>query len=134
MRQKATEALTELHKVSYHAPEAFIEKTSHPFPQKHLTYLGNVLNAKAREFYSRHGVESMEPALEKEPRSQEHLIMTTRHCIRFLMGWCPKRQKPSSSFKEPLYLVSSDGMRFRLAFDCKNCQMQVFSGRKSTQA
>lgn len=30
-----------------------------------------------------------------------------------------------SPYKEPYYLVSNDGKRFRLEFDCKNCQMKV---------
>ena len=39
-------------------------KNDAPYPEKHLTYLGNVLNAKARAFYRRHGVETIEPAAE----------------------------------------------------------------------
>ena len=34
-------------------------------------------------------------------------------------------QKGQSPYREPYYLVGTDGKRFRLAFDCKNCQMKV---------
>lgn len=44
------------------------------------------------------------------------------------MGWCPIHQRVRSPYKEPYYLVSNDGKRFRLEFDCKNCQMKVKSG------
>jgi putative protease len=40
------------------------------------------------------------------------------------MGWCTKSGKPSP-YKEPFYIVSGDGRKFRLAFDCKECLMRV---------
>ena len=33
--------------------------------------------------------------------------------------------KVKSPYREPYYLVSTDGRRFRLDFDCKVCQMKV---------
>lgn len=129
LRRKAIEALERLHRITYRLEPKPISKTSHPFMEKELTYLGNVMNHKAVRFLERHGVEKIEPAMELRDIKGEHLIMTTRHCIRFLMGWCPKRQKTQTAFKEPFFLVSSDKRRFRLAFDCRNCQMQVYSAR-----
>jgi hypothetical protein len=35
-----------------------------PYPQDELTYLGNVFNAKARQFYEKHGVKLIEEAYE----------------------------------------------------------------------
>lgn len=46
------------------------------------------------------------------------------------MGWCPVHQQGKSPFREPYYLVSTDGKRFRLAFDCKQCQMKVYADEK----
>ena len=53
--------------------------------------------------------------------------MFCRHCLRYSMGWCPVHQKGRSPYREPYYLASSDGRRFRLEFDCKNCQMKVLA-------
>ena len=89
-----------------------------------LTYLGNVMNAKAAAFYHAHGVEKVASAFERQPVDGA-TVMFCRHCLRFSMGWCPTHQQRNISLKEPLYLRSMDGRRFRLTFDCKHCQMKV---------
>ena len=100
--------------------------TTHPFPQSELTYLGNVMNEGAASFYRRHGVSKLAPAFEKHP-ANDAVLMFCKHCLRYSMGWCPVRHKEKSPYKEPYYLVSTDGKRFRLEFDCKHCQMKVMA-------
>ena len=56
---------------------------------------------------------------------EDAVLMFCKHCLRYSMGWCPIHQRVRSPYKEPYYLVSNDGKRFRLEFDCKNCQMKV---------
>ena len=51
--------------------------------------------------------------------------MFCKHCFRYSIVWCPIHQRVRSPYKEPYYLVSNDGKRFRLEFDCKHCQMKV---------
>ena len=51
--------------------------------------------------------------------------MLSNHCIRYSMGWCPTHHKQRSPYREPYFLISSDGKRFKLKFDCKNCLMEV---------
>ena len=63
-------------------------------------------------------------AYEKEA-VEDAVLMFCKHCLRYSMGWCPIHQRVRSPYKEPYYLVSNDGKRFRLEFDCKNCQMKV---------
>lgn len=93
---------------------------------KSLTYLANVMNEKAEQFYRENGATRIEKAFElEEPHGA--VLMFCKHCIRYSMGWCPKYGREKSPFKEPFYLLSSDGKRFRLAFDCKNCQMKVYA-------
>ena len=60
---------------------------------------------------------------------QLHLLLDTRyhHHLFFPMGWCPTYQKERSPYQEPYYLKAADGRRFRLDFDCKNCQMKVYA-------
>ena len=89
-----------------------------------VTYLANVMNRKAEDFYHRQGAVRIAPAFEeREPAGA--VLMFCRHCLRYSMGWCPRYGGGKSPFREPYYLVSSDGRRFRLSFDCKACQMKV---------
>lgn len=50
--------------------------------------------------------------------------MFCKHCIKYSMGWCTKNGE-RHPYKEPFYIVSGDGKRFRLSFDCKECIMKV---------
>ena len=89
-----------------------------------LTYLGNVANQRAAEFYRSRGVSTLAPAYElSAPRGAT--LMFCRHCLRYAMGWCPQRGGKPSPYREPYTLVSADGKRFALSFDCKQCTMQV---------
>lgn len=98
------------------------------FPQRQLTYLGNVANTQARSFYQEHGVKEIEPAFElKAPDNVP--LMFTKHCLRYSMGWCPTYQKKKSPFREPYYLLYKEA-RLRLQFDCKHCQMLVLKDRE----
>ena len=124
LRRQVIEELIKVRRINYRQEVQVWKPTTHAYPAHDLTYLGNVMNAKAAAFYQAHGVESIAPAFEREP-VEGATVMFCRHCIRFSMGWCPKHQERNTSIKEPLYLRSMDGRRFRLTFDCKNCQMKV---------
>ena len=124
LRRRAVERLVALRRTCYRRQLRVWSDTSHPFPQTSLTYLGNVSNARARSFYAAHGVRAVAPAFEVE-HTPGAVLMFCRHCLRYSMGWCPTYQKGRSPYREPYYLVSDDGRRFRLTFDCKHCQMLV---------
>lgn len=123
-RRDAVEELLRVRRITYRREEAVWKQTSHPYTEKRLTYLGNVMNSRAAEFYREHGVESVEPAYEQQP-VPEAVLMFCKHCLRYSMGWCPTHQRVRSPYKEPYTLVTTDGRRFQLEFDCKNCQMKV---------
>ena len=92
------------------------------FPQKKLTYLGNVTNKLSEAFYSEHGVEEIMPGF--EVKAEEGVsLMFTKHCIKFTMGWCPK-EGYKATFKEPLFLKNND-QTYELTFDCKACEMRI---------
>lgn len=98
------------------------------FPDKELTYTGNVTNQLAEKFYRENGVEKIEygfevKALENVP------LMFTKHCIKYEMGWCP-REGNQPDFKEPLFLRNND-QSYQLRFDCKKCEMQISVAQKS---
>ena len=127
-RREAVEKLLSARRMNYHQETFTLPKTDHAFPQTELTYLGNVMNEGAQSFYQHHGVTRIAPAFEKRP-VQDAVLMFCKHCLRYSMGWCPVRHKQKSPFKEPYYLVSGDGKRFRLEFDCKHCQMKVIASK-----
>lgn len=124
LRQLATVKLVEKIKGDYVVEKQTFTPNSHPFPVSELTYLGNVMNVKAQNFYLRHGARVVEPAFEKEHKS-EAVLMYCKHCIRYTMGWCPTYQKRQNKYKEPLFLLDPNGERFKLVFDCKACLMKV---------
>ena len=99
-----------------------------PYPQSSLSFLGNVLNHKAESFYHRHGVGEIEPAAESGLELQGRKVMTTKHCIKYELGGCPHQERPTK-FDEPLYLLDEDGLRLRLAFNCRDCLMEVYFER-----
>lgn len=65
------------------------------------------------------------PPLQSIKRNQTPL-MTCKHCIKYSMGWCGRKV-------QPMYLKLENGIRFRLDFDCKNCQMLVFEDKEDKQ-
>ncbi|RGM10721.1 U32 family peptidase [Bacteroides stercoris] len=123
-RRQAIDKLIAARRITYRRELHVWKPTRHRFPATSLTYLGNVMNTAARSFYQAHGVASVEPAYEKQA-VPEAVLMFCKHCLRYSMGWCPTHQKGHSPYREPYYLVGTDGKRFRLTFDCKNCQMKV---------
>ena len=92
--------------------------------------MGNVLNAKARAFYLRHGVQSIEPAAESGLDMTGRLVMTTKYCLRKELNLC--RKMKSKSTAEPLILQDEDGREYELRFRCGPCGMEIFfpSGAK----
>lgn len=126
LRRNAVEKLLEVRRINYRREVFRMKETKSKFPVSTLTYLGNVMNSYAAEFYKNHGVLKVMPAFEKE-QPKDAVLMFCKHCIRYSMGWCPVHHKVRSPFRELYYLVSSDGRRFRLEFDCKQCQMKVLA-------
>ena len=123
-RRLATDRLVALRRINFRRELQVWKPTNHSYPTSLLTYLGNVMNGKAEKFYQEHGVCNIAPAYEKQAPDNATL-MFCRHCLRYSMGWCPTYQHVRSPYREPYYLVSNDGKRFRLEFDCKRCQMKV---------
>ena len=124
MRREGIERLLAVRRVRYRRELARIDRTSTiPYPERTLTYLGNVSNSLAEAFYRQHGVERVEKAFELSPRTGVPL-MFTKHCLRYSMGWCPVHQKGQSPYKEPYYLRYKDTL-LRLRFRCDECRMEI---------
>ncbi len=128
-RRQVAERLLMLRRLHYRREIAVWRPTDHPYITDSLTYLGNVMNQKARRFYERHGVRHIDDAFEKH-HVPDSVIMFCRHCLRFSMGWCPTYLHGKSPYREPYYLKGTDGRTFRLDFDCRHCMMNVVNTAK----
>jgi putative protease len=100
-----------------------------PYPEDTLTYLANVHNGKARDFYAKHGVKVIGAAYESHEELGEVPLMITKHCVRFSLSLCPKQAKGVTGVQgtvraEPL-VIEHNGERLTLRFDCKPCEMHV---------
>ncbi|HBH08385.1 MAG TPA: hypothetical protein DDX40_03165 [Rikenellaceae bacterium] len=104
----------------------------------HLSYKANIANHIARETYLSLGATQTDDAFEISHRPDAEL-MRTKYCIRHELGLCPihptnRHQKANlaigssgSATANPtghLYLANN-GKRYRLTFDCSNCEMTV---------
>lgn len=99
------------------------EPNDFPYPEKELSYLGNVINVKAAEFYRQHGVIAIEDGIEKSGQKANVKVMTAKHCIRYANGLCCKETGEKST---PLYISNELG-KFRIEFDCSQCVMNIYS-------
>jgi putative protease len=100
-----------------------------PLPARELDYTWNVANQAARAFYRRAAGEVLEPAAELQDSLQGRVVMTTRHCVRFELGWCPVHANPEpwKRLKEPpgpLFLENGP-TRLECRFDCRRCRMEL---------
>jgi putative protease len=109
-----------------------------PYPEDALSYLANVFNQKAHDFYARHGVKVIAPAYEAVEELGEVSLMITKHCVRFSLSLCPKQAKGVTGVQgqvkaEPLQLINGKE-KLTLRFDCKPCEMHVVGKMKTSVA
>ena len=100
----------------------------------------NISNRLAADFY---GTDSL-TAYELHP--DQRPLMQCRYCLRYELGCClknggkleksmvlatPHSQRENGQWSmvnsHPLFLRLADGRRFRLEFDCKHCQMNIYA-------
>ena len=128
MRRRAVEAYERVCKLKNENSKLRVNTTA-PSAQStisggQLSYLANIANQRAEDFYRAHGAVQVSPAFElNAPKGAT--LMFCRHCLRYAMGWCPRNGGVKSPYREPYMLVSADGRRFALEFDCKQCIMMV---------
>ncbi len=128
LRREAAEKLEAARLASHpRPPRAAPAANPVPYPQDELTYLGNVFNAKARQFYEKHGVKLIADAYEANQEKGMVSLMITRHCLRYSFNLCPKEVKHLKP--DPMTLVNGNE-KLILKFDCKACEMHVIGKMK----
>jgi collagenase-like PrtC family protease len=130
LRRDAVAALESKRAAAYQRPQR-----AHPveppatYPEDTLSYLANVYNHKARDFYAKHGVRVIAAAYESHEEAGEVSLMITKHCVRFSLSLCPKQAKGVTGVQgtvraAPLTLINGSE-KLTLRFDCKPCEMHV---------
>ncbi|MFO0358654.1 MAG: peptidase U32 family protein [Sphingobacteriaceae bacterium] len=127
IRRIVLEQLMDIRVKEYHREEFQIQKTDHPYPVKQLDFTYNVSNELARTFYKRHGVTEIEKAFELQWDPGKSRVMTTKYCVKYELGKCPKFQKETMGEKvvEPLVLKHGEN-EYKLKFKCKPCEMEIW--------
>ena len=127
LRREVLENLIDIRIKEYHREEKAIVKTDHPFPVKELDFTFNVSNRLARAFYKRHGVTEIEKAFELQWDPGKSRVMTTKYCVKYELGKCPKFQRDTMGEKliEPLTLQNGEN-EYKLKFNCKPCEMEIW--------
>jgi putative protease len=128
LRRDAVAALVTARAAAYERPQraAPVDPPA-PYPENELSYLGNVLNFRARAFYEKHGVALIADAYETNTEKGEVSLMITKHCLRYSFNLCPKEVKGIRP--DPMTLVNGKE-RLTLRFDCKQCEMHVIGKLK----
>ncbi|TNL06189.1 collagenase-like protease [Kosakonia cowanii] len=133
LRRETVEMLEEARLASYQRGSRKAVATPAPvYPETHLSFLANVYNHKAREFYHRYGVQLIDAAYEAHEEKGEVPVMITKHCLRFAFNLCPKQAKGNikSWRATPMQLVHGDEV-LTLRFDCRPCEMHVIGKMKN---
>lgn len=127
MRRIVLEQLIDVRVNEYHREEFQITKTDHPYPVTELDFTYNVSNSLARAFYKRHGVTEIEKAFELQWDPGKSRVMTTKYCVKYELGKCPKFQRETMGVKvvEPLTLQHGEN-EYKLKFNCKPCEMEIW--------
>jgi collagenase-like PrtC family protease len=93
-------------------------------PWERLDFRANVINEAARALLERCGVGRIEPGAEAGTPLSGRPVMTSRYCLRFELGLCPRHQDGPQP-AEPWSIEDPQGRRLALRFDCARCEMQV---------
>ena len=120
MRREALEQLTTARIAAPRHHKILTDDGSARYPFAMVTRHENVTNSMAEEFYRKHGVQEIEPALELQPTMGER-VMISSYCIRREIGQC---LKCNPQLRGNLYIEHGTA-RYRLEFDCKRCQMSL---------
>ncbi len=120
IRRNACELLLKKRMDSHFILEKSITLTSHEYPLQGVADCRlNIANHLAEAFFKEHGVTNTKPAFECEPQLDVPL-MTTKYCIRYQLGACQQ------GHAEPVF-ISDASHKFRVEFDCKKCEMNIYA-------
>jgi len=127
LRRDVIDGLNHARVDGYQRPTPWQRNDSAVYPNNSLSFLDNVANDKAKEFYQQHGVIHIEDAYELNKVVDDAPLMVTRHCLRFNFNLCPK-EVPNIKADPMILEIGKDTLK--LVFDCVKCEMMVVGSNK----
>lgn len=131
VKRRMLSALEDANNATYPFGYRRSEDRGVPYVSKKLMSTDNVTNSFSEAFYREHGVEEMRCGVEVEKRADVNQpgkeVMHTRYCLRRELGLCKKRVSRVKGENEEPWYITSGKHRFRLQFDCANCEMKVIT-------
>lgn len=94
------------------------------WPETEVSYLDNIANNKALDFYKKHGVTHTDAAFVKAVNTPGASLMTTRYCIKAQLGSCREMKESRKDMQGSLILSDNNG-EYALSFDCSKCEMRL---------
>jgi putative protease len=108
----------------YAIERAELLKNNYPWTVDEVSYLDNISNRKAEEFYRRHGVTKIDRKGLRASDVEDCALMTTKYCIRGQLKICPKMNNKTNEFAAALTVIDNTG-EYELGFECQKCEMTV---------
>ncbi len=129
LRRDAAAALETLRRAPRAREGRRAPQRARSLPARELDFTWNIANQAARAFYKRAGGEVLEPAGDLLETLAGRVVMTTRHCLKYELGWCEVHVnlQPWTHLKEPegpLFLENGP-TRLECRFDCARCRMEL---------
>jgi putative protease len=127
LRREVFELLERERLAQFKKEENLAERRYAEYPAERLTPQDNVTNRLAREFFTECGVKEIAEGLDCRATTSGEEVMVSDYCIRREIGEC-LLERPR--LKGDLFLIRGT-KKYRLAFDCKKCQMRVIDASLS---
>lgn len=128
LRRNALEAMEQKRRELYLRPEKGITNSQVAPPPTTLGSEYNVTNSLSRQFWMDRGVSEICEGYDLRASAKDfegERVLSSSYCIRREIGQCLKNKH---SLDQDLFLVYKD-KKYKLEFDCKNCQMNLIYER-----
>lgn len=110
---------------------AFNDNKSVIYPHNTISYLGNVSNRLARQFYLNHAVTKIDDAFEiSQPKNVP--LMYCKDCIKYNLGMCPNDSNKKERSQHFAISLRYKSTLLDLKFDCAHCEMLISSTPSDT--
>lgn len=139
LRRKCVENLQEIRIASFRPADTMLVPNNLAYFKDTVDALANIVNNKAEAFYRRHQSTCINRGLDQlhkehkdfktQPTSLTTPLMTCKYCLRYELGQCLMHKNNKDidhDWHGDLFLINN-GNRFRLHFDCKQCEMQIYA-------
>jgi collagenase-like PrtC family protease len=126
LRRRGFEEHEKVRLGAYVPEQAEFVKNEYPWLEENVSYLDNISNSSAVNFYRRHGVNlsAKEAGVLSPITADNPALMRTKYCVRHQLQRCPKQPGQKGRAADTLIISDNTG-EYLLEFDCRKCEMIV---------